>query len=225
MIQHTITYRLQAHMNYTRAAIHILKTNKTTNYKRITYYLLKLTSIPLAVSRSFATWITGSWLQPCGPVTRAAGSEPTSRSWGHRIWKFSHGIGPSKFFRSCFSASQNLDVFRKTQENMCFCRKNPTSQKLLFRLLRSWVLPIFPSSTSSLLSPLSNFMLVHPSTICSAKQVKVVAFSNSRATVRATRSDRPGPVSADFRWSWTIRPHGTQSCPTVGKSYYFDMFR
>ena len=55
-----------------------------------------LTGFQLEVSRSFTTWIIGSWLQPCGPVTRTAGSRPTAGSWGHWNQKFSHGNGPSK---------------------------------------------------------------------------------------------------------------------------------
>ena len=68
---------------------------------------------PTGKSRSLTTWITGSWLQSCGPVTRTAGS------WGHRNQQFSHGNGPSKtnleavflFLRSCFSENTVNSVF------------------------------------------------------------------------------------------------------------------
>ena len=56
--------------------------------------------------------------------------------------------------------------------------------------------------------PTPNFILVHPSTI----------------TLRAMRSDRPDPVSADFRWVWAICFCGTKSCPTVGKRPFLSRF-
>ena len=102
--------------------------------------LFGLTSIQLEVSRSFTTWITGSWLQPCGPVTRTSDSWPTARSWGHWNQKFSHGNGLSKTnFRSCFLLLRSW-CFSKFHRKTC--EKSPTSQKLLFRLLRSCVLPL-----------------------------------------------------------------------------------
>ena len=59
----------------------------------------------------------------------------------------------------------------------------------------------------------------------SAKHVEIVAFSSSRATLRATRSDRPEPAQEICRhWSWAIFFRGTKSCPTRRKRFYFDMF-
>ena len=46
-----------------------------------------------------------------------------------------------------------------------------------------------------------------------SERVKVAALPCSRTIHRAVRSDRQGPVLADYQyWSWTIRPYGTMNC-------------
>ena len=54
-------------------------------------------------------------------------------------------------------------------------------------------MPLFPPPLPLFSRPAPNFILVHPSTICSAKDVKIVAFLHSRANsschkVRSSRA-------------------------------------
>ena len=133
-------------------------------------------------------------------------------------------IDRSRIFR-CVKPATELVFFQKKHWKTCVFRtKGPTSQKLLFRLLRSCVLLLSPPPLLLFSRPPPNFILVHPSKICKAKH-KVVAFPKSRATVRAIRSDRPDPAEICRFWVWTTWPFGTNSCPTFGKRYYIGMFR
>ena len=83
-----------------------------------------MTVVQLEVSRSFTTWTTGSWLQPCGPATRTSRSRPTAGSWGHRNQKFiTRNRSVQNTFGSCFSASEKLVFVKTSGENMCFSKK------------------------------------------------------------------------------------------------------
>ena len=115
-----------------------------------------LTSIQPKVSLSFITWMTGSGLQPCGPVTQllAVGRLPEVGVTGTKKKKsgkrsvqtfdklffcfsdvafFKKNI-VQNFFRSCFSASQKVVFFRKSGNIVCFF-----FEKRKVQLLRSCV--------------------------------------------------------------------------------------
>ena len=105
------------------------------------------------------------------PVTRTSGREPTARSWGHWIF-LSRKRSFQHKFRSFFSFSEAA-LFQKPGENMCFREKKVQLlrscvfdfSELGVLLLKLCPAPV-PSSASSLFSPPSKFILVHPSTIC-----------------------------------------------------------
>ena len=109
----------------------------------------------------------------------------------------------------CFS---EVACFRKIRENICvFGKKGPTSlrsgdsgfSEVGFLFMRTCLLPFFPPPLLLFSRPTPNFILVHPSTICSAEHVIIVAFPYSWATHRAIRSDRPDPAEICRHRVWT----------------------
>ena len=143
-------------------------------------------------------------------MTRASGSRPIVGSWGHRQHKnFTETVRPKK----------NQKLFFLLLRSSVF-----DFSELGFSLMRICLLPLFPPSLFSSDSEFHSCPSLRD-LFCSAKHWKIVAFPYSRATLRAMRSDRPDPVSVDFCWIWTIWLYGTMNCPTMGKRYYFPVFR
>ena len=106
----------------------------------------------------------------------------------------------------------------------------PTSQRLRFRLLRTWgfawkklCLATFHPSLPLFSLPLSNFFFVPPSTkIVLSERVKVRTSPYSH-TLRAIKSDRPGPVPAVLVLDVLTLRH-EELCDFLWKSNYFDTF-
>ena len=155
--------------------------------------LLVLTSIQLEVSRSFTTWITGSWLQPCGPVTRTSGSRPTAGSWGLRHQKIFHGNGPSKKkLEAVLCFSEVAFFFYKIREkHVFFFEKKSNFSEVAFRLLRTWGFayelvscPFSLIHSPSSLLPLRTSFLSFPTHTCTdcSEDYNICWWINLRAT-------------------------------------------
>ena len=136
------------------------------------------------------SWITTT----CTSAEELGLPDKKNSSTSQKFVLFNLRRGKNQLFKNLSNLSE---VALSTSQNFGFCLWEPV---FFHNLLRHFSLPPW------------NFFLVHTSANFSTKHVKVTAFSWSRVTLRAVRSDRLDRVLEDCQcWSWTIWPHGTKS--------------
>ena len=86
------------------------------------------------------------------------------------------------------------------------------------------VLYLFEKIKSALIYSHYSFILIRKNKSAPRQICNYFRGNGSRTILRVMRSDRPDPVSADFRWVCTIWPCRSKNCATMGKRYYFQMF-
>ena len=142
-----------------------------------------------------------TWRHHHLPSLPKPASDPNFRQSTDWNKKCSHGNGRSKIVSQAVFCLSEVGVFSKCQKKTrIVSKKCPTSQKLRFRLPRTWgfasenlSLVTFPSSTCSLLSSAFEPHPVPPN--FTSERAKANAFPDSRATLRSARSDHPGPAT------------------------------